>query len=72
MPATPRTQAVKPGFHTRVAASARGTVTAFAKCRNEHGRTWENVEVTITLDRTEPGPSADTVPGAVNGRTQDQ
>src|SRR5260221_5987693 len=32
----------------RVAASAHGTVTAFAKCRNEHGRTWENVKVTIT------------------------
>jgi transcriptional regulator with XRE-family HTH domain len=56
----------------RVAASARGTVTAFATCRNEHGRTWENVEVTITLDRAMRGTSADTVPGADNGSAQDQ
>jgi len=56
----------------RVAATARGTVTAFAKCRNEHGRTWENVEVTITLDRTMPGTSGDTVPGVDNGSAQDQ
>ncbi len=52
----------------RVAASARGTVTAFAKCRNEHGRTWEDVEVTITLDGTMPGTPADATPGADSGR----
>jgi len=47
----------------RVAASACGTVTAFAKCRNEHGLTWEDVEVTITLEGTMP----DAIPGAVQG-----
>jgi len=66
----------RPGYPAscpvRVAASARSTVPAFAKCRNEHGRTWENVEVTITLDRTMRGTSADTVPGADNGSAQDQ
>ena len=33
----------------RVAAGAHGTVRAFAKCRGEDGRTWDNVEVAITL-----------------------
>jgi hypothetical protein len=56
----------------RVAASARGTVTAFAKCRNEYGRTWEDVEVPITLDGTMSGTSADAAPGAGSGRAQDQ
>jgi hypothetical protein len=55
----------------RVAASADGTVTAFAKCRDEYGRTWEDVEVTITLDGTTPGTSADAVPGADGGSAQD-
>jgi hypothetical protein len=44
----------------RVATGARGVVTAFAKCRNEHGLTWEDVEVTITLEGTMP----DAKPGA--------
>jgi hypothetical protein len=56
----------------RVAASACGTVTAFARCRNEYGRTWEDVEVTITLDGSMPGTSADAAPGADSGRAQDQ
>lgn len=34
----------------RVAASARGTVTAFAECRDEYGRIWEYIEVAITLN----------------------
>jgi hypothetical protein len=57
----------------RVAADARGTVTAFAKCRSErHDRTWEDVEVTITLGAAGGGrdgghgpilPSAGACPG---------
>ena len=43
----------------RVADNARGTVTAFAKCRNEYGLTWENIEVPIMLE----GTRADPVPG---------
>jgi hypothetical protein len=40
----------------RVAASARGTVTAFAECRDEYGRIWEYVEVAITLDDSSQTP----------------
>jgi hypothetical protein len=47
----------------RVASSARGTVTAYAKCRDEFGSTWDDVEVLITLE----GNGADAVPGAVQG-----
>ncbi|HUY48832.1 MAG TPA: hypothetical protein VMV92_24470 [Streptosporangiaceae bacterium] len=47
----------------RVAATARDTVTAFAKCRNEYGSTWEDIEVLITLD----GSGSNAVPGALQG-----
>jgi hypothetical protein len=40
----------------RVAASARGTVTAFAECRGEYGRIWEYVEVEITHDDSSQAP----------------
>jgi hypothetical protein len=49
----------------RVADDARGTVTAFAKCRNEHGLTWEDIEVPIALEDTGPGP----VPSAAQEAT---
>ncbi|MDQ2874511.1 MAG: hypothetical protein M3Y33_06775 [Actinomycetota bacterium] len=45
----------------RVAPNARGTVTAYAKCRDEYHATWEDVEVHITLESN----GADNAPGAV-------
>jgi hypothetical protein len=47
----------------RVAANARGAVTAYAKCRNEYGHTWKDVEVTITLEDAVRGAMPDTVQG---------
>lgn len=58
----------------RVAADARGAVTAFAKCRNEHGLTWEGVEVKITLENAMPNALPDTVQGTgrlPSGPTED-
>ena len=52
----------------RIAPSARGTVTAFAKCRDEYGRTWEDVEVAITLDGAMPSTSVDITPEADSSR----
>jgi hypothetical protein len=71
-----RSELFRPGHPAscpvRVAADVSGDVTAFAKCRNEHGRTWEDVEVTIALNDTMPGPHTDAAPGADSGRTQGQ
>jgi hypothetical protein len=53
----------------RIAASARGTVTAFAECRNEYGRVWEDIEVTIRLDGSMLGNSPDAAPGTNSGRS---
>lgn len=39
----------------RVAANAAGSVTAYAKCRDDFGRTWENIEVAITPEAIIPG-----------------
>jgi hypothetical protein len=47
----------------RVADSARGTVTAFAECRNEVGLTWQDIEVQIVFE----GTGANPVPGALKG-----
>ena len=44
----------------RVATGAHGKVTAFAKCRNEHGVIWEDIEVTIRFEDIAP----DAVPSA--------
>ncbi len=58
----------------RVAANARGAVTAYAKCRNEYGHTWEDVDVTITLEDAVPGAMPDTVretDGRASGPSED-
>jgi hypothetical protein len=47
-------------------------VPRIGKCRNEYGRTWEDVEVTITLDDTMSGTPADAAPRAVGGLARDQ
>jgi hypothetical protein len=72
-----RSALIRPGHPAscpvRVAAGVSGDVTAFAKCRNEYGRTWEDVEVTIALDSTTtPGPHVDAEPRVDSDRPKGQ
>jgi hypothetical protein len=58
----------------RVATDAHGAVTAYAKCRNEYGLIWEDVEVTITLEDATPRTVPDFVQetdGRASGLSED-